>query len=94
MKKLSASEKERFKKQHAEAIGKRRGNNIKTYLEVLKNIKTKCPKCRREWDEFPCEQSIAIEKRGKCIQCIIDDKEPINIKPYEFQIKGDENGSN
>jgi len=98
MKKLSALEKEKFKKEQAEARGKKKGNNIKTFLknlDIIKGVineqqtkkKTVCPKCKSEWEEYPCEQSVAIEKRGKCIKCLIKDKEEIQTKPYEFQLE-------
>ena len=43
----------------------------------------KCPKCNKDWLDNS-EQSIAIQKRGKCIACIIKDKEKIEMNPYEF----------
>ena len=46
----------------------------------------KCPKCGKEWPD-DCEQAVAIEKRGKCIGCIIKDGETFEIDPYEFEPK-------
>jgi len=50
----------------------------------------KCPKCLRTWDKIPCEQSVAIEKRGKCIVCISLSGESICSDPYEFAYPGHE----
>ena len=43
-----------------------------------------CPVCKREWPE-DCEQSRAVNMRGKCIVCIADAGERIEMNPYEFR---------
>ena len=43
-----------------------------------------CPICKREYP-IDCEQTRAITKRGKCICCIFDAKEYIEMNPYEFR---------
>lgn len=48
-----------------------------------KNI-VHCPECERRWPLI-CEQSIAIDKRGKCIPCIIDDTDEPEIEENEFE---------
>jgi len=47
--------------------------------------KINCPKCDRKW-ETPSEQQVAITKRGKCMACIVQDKETFDMNPYEFDV--------
>lgn len=50
---------------------------------------TKCPKCKRTWNVYPCEQSVCIEKRGHCIVCIKPGDPPVSYEPfYEFAYPG------
>ena len=42
-----------------------------------------CPKCHLNWVKG-CEQAIAIRKRGKCIACLVSDREEFCMDPYEF----------
>jgi len=46
-----------------------------------------CPVCAREWPDDISEQAIAVEKRGKCIVCIVEAEEHIEMNPYEFAVK-------
>lgn len=46
---------------------------------------TICPVCKKEW-KLETEQSIAIRKRGKCIDCLIKNNEHIEMEPYEFAV--------
>ena len=48
-----------------------------------------CPVCKRKWPTG-CEQAIAVEKRGKCIVCLIANDEHIEMNPYEFQTEKEE----
>jgi hypothetical protein len=43
----------------------------------------RCAVCKREWPKG-CEQTVAIRKRGKCIVCLIELREPFSMEPYEF----------
>ena len=43
-----------------------------------------CPVCKRDWPE-DCEQGRAVKMRGKCIVCIADTREHIEMNPYEFR---------
>lgn len=49
-------------------------------------MSVRCPKCNHEWEEG-CEQEVAIRKRGKCIGCVVDAKERIEMEPYEFAVQ-------
>ena len=46
----------------------------------------KCPVCKRRDYPEPCEQTIAIKKRGMCIACLVERDESIEIEPYEFAV--------
>lgn len=48
------------------------------------DIETKqCPVCDRQWPERS-EQGLAVQKRGKCIICIVEAGQNICMDPYEF----------
>lgn len=47
-----------------------------------------CPVCKCSWYNSPCEQEIAILKRGKCISCLVEAGETYCMDPYEFAYPG------
>jgi hypothetical protein len=50
----------------------------------MKPQTVECPFCKQVF-LVPSDQDIAIQKRGKCIGCLIIAGEPIDMEPYEFE---------
>jgi hypothetical protein len=55
-------------------------------MVIDKITQIECPKCKREWP-IDCEQGRAVILRKKCICCIANDHERIEMEPYEFRVK-------
>jgi len=61
--------------------------------EVIEVDTKTCPKCKKVWPAIS-EQSVAIDKKGKCIGCMIRDGDKIQMDPYEFGVKKEKNNEN